>query len=112
MITITNLASSSSVSLYPDEIPEDIQRREVRMESVTGYVYNDIVKVRKAWNVKAYCEATERSTLLSLNGEDYLKATIDSVQHTVIMTSLKFTPLRKWGNFAYEVSLRLEERGW
>lgn len=112
MITIKNLAGTTSVNLYPDDIPEDFQKREVRMESVTGYVYNDIVKVRKAWNVKAYCEATERSTLLSLNGEDYLKATIDSTEYTVIMTSLKFTPLRKWGTFAYEVSFRLEERGW
>jgi len=112
MITVSNLAETTSVNLFPDEMAEDIQRRDVRLESVTGYVYNEVVKVRKTWNVKAYCEATERSTLMTLSGEHYLTATIDSAEHTVIMTGLKFTPLKKWGTFAYEVSFRLEERGW
>ncbi|NLT46005.1 MAG: hypothetical protein GXX80_10925 [Thermotogaceae bacterium] len=111
-VVITDLSEETSVTLYPDELPEEVLKRENRLESVTGYVYSEVIKLRKAWNLKAFCEDSAHTTLLTLSAEDYLTATINSAEHTVIMTGLKFTPLKTWGTTVYEVSLRLEERGY
>lgn len=111
-VVLTDLSEETSVTLYPDELPEEMLKRENRLESVTGYIYSNVVRLRKAWSIKAVCDSTDRTSLLTLSAEDYLTATVHSAEHTVIMTGLKFTPLKTWGTAIFEVSFRIEERGY
>jgi hypothetical protein len=111
-VVIAKTDDTSSVTIYPDEALETPIVRKLDKESITGLIYSKTRKIRRAWSIKAVITATDKSAIETLGAESYVNFTIDSLKRTCILRSFSFNPLRKWGDFIYELSMNVEERGW
>ena len=112
---LEKVTGSPAIVLEFEEERHEVSPTKIGMrnESVTGRIYNHVVKIRKAWNVSAYFTKAEKEQLLMLAEEHYVKATIEGTAYYCVLEIRNILALEMWsGAQCHKADFVLEERGY
>jgi hypothetical protein len=113
MFTISDLADTKSVTVYPETMPQEVIQVKSRNESVSGHVHVKLKKNRRRWTITCYMDDNMVDDFEELLAETYVNVAIgESYEQVCELYNYSCNTMTTENGGFHQVKFVVEERGW